>query len=261
MLSRAKMKESDKMFSFFHRTPEIHLDCFTYMTHIYEMTPIVYAMNAVPEWWKKLDKSELSFDWKHFTSPRKTMTMKTCYGFLELYKRGVILENWCDLKIKVEPNGFRYMFSDGQKPEEHSRHQIGTGFKDFHQLKLSSPWIFKEKTGVKFHFNGTMWDLEDYNFRVVPGVVDFRLNGYTNVNIMIPKIECEYSIPVGQSLAHIIPLSEKNLKIKNHLISRQEYDTISRHSSSLYMGWRGVKKLLDRNKERKCPYQSGDLSE
>lgn len=259
-LSSPKMKESDKMFSFFHRTSKIHLDCFTYMTHTYEMTPIVYAMAAAPQWWKNLDKSELSYDWKHFTSPRKSLNMKSCYGFIELYKRGVVLDNWCDLKIKVDSKGFRYMFSDGQNPDEHSRHQMGEGFKNYHHLKLTSPWIFKEKTGVKFHFSGATWNLEDYNVRVLPGVVDYRVNGYTHVNIMIPKVEYEHTIPAGQALAHIVPLSDKKLRIKNHLISKQEFDTMCRHSSSLYAGWRGVKKLLDRNDERqkKCPFGFGE---
>lgn len=248
------------MFSFFHRTPQLHLDCFTYAAHIYEMFPIVYARYSVPQWWKNLDSSTLSYDWKHFTPPRKSLNMKSCYGFLELYKSGVILENWCDFKVRVDESGYRYMMSDGLKPEQHPRHQMGEGFKNYHQLKLSSPWIFKEKTGVKFHFGAPTWNMEDYDFRVVPGVVDYRINGYTNVNIMIPKTPKDHTIPAGQPLAHIIPLSEKRLKIKNHLISQQEYDNMFRHSSSLYAGWRGVKKILDRNdnRDKKCPFGFGE---
>ncbi len=248
------------MFNFFHRTSTIHLDCFTYMNHIYELTPIVPAVKTVPDWWKSLDPGHMSYDWKYFSSPRKTLTMKSCYGFMELYKRGVVIENWCDIRIQTSRNGFKFMHSDGDKPVEHPQYQIGSGFKNFYRLKLSSPWIFREKTGVKFHFNGAMWNLEDYNFRVVPGIVDFRVNGYTNVNIMMPIEDAEYTIPAGQPIAHLIPLSEKRLKIKNHLISRQEYDRLSRHSSSYYHGWKTVKKLFNKSdmRQSKCPFGFGD---
>lgn len=248
------------MFTFFHRTPVIHLDCFTYMGHIHELTPIVSAAKAAPAWWKNLDTGHMSYDWKYFSPPRKTLTMKSCHGFVELYKRGVILENWCDLRLQVTDAGFKYMHSSGEKPSEHPRFQLGEGFKNFYHLKLASPWIFREKQGIKFHFNGAMWSLEDYNIRVVPGVVDYRSNGYTNVNIMIPRDPIEYTIPVGQPLVHIMPLSDKKLKVKNHLISRLEYDTMCRHSASYYSGWKAVNKLLQRNDSRKsgCPFGFGD---
>lgn len=252
------------MFTFFHRTSKIYLDCFTHKNHVLEMTPIISASKAVPDWWKKLDKGKLTYNWEVAQSPRNTLTMKSCYGFLELYKRGVVIENWCDFRLRIMDHGFQYMYSDSPPPEEHSRHQIGEGFRNYHHLKLSSPWIFKEKTGVKFHFGPAQWSLEDYDFRVVPGVVDYRVNGYTNVNIMIPKVEkdqiVEYGIPVGQPLVHIIPLSDKKIVVKNHLISKTEYDNMFRHSASLFDGWKSVKRMLDRNDNRKgkCPFGFGD---
>jgi hypothetical protein len=105
-----------------------------------------------------------------------------------------------------------------------------------------------------------MWSQEDYNFRVVPGVVDYRLNGFTNVNIMIPIENNEYTVPAGVPLVHIIPLSDKRLKIKNHLISKQEYDMMSNHSTSFYEGWKSVKKLIRKNdtRETKCPFGFGE---
>ena len=43
------------MFSFFHRTPTIHVDCFTYDVNVYENTPIVRTSKTMPDWWKELD--------------------------------------------------------------------------------------------------------------------------------------------------------------------------------------------------------------
>ena len=137
---------------------------------------------------------------------------------------------------------------------------IGNGFPEYNHIKLNSPWIFQEKTGIKFLWMGAEWALDKYNIKVLPGVINFDIVSYTNVNIMFPKDDKDFFVSVGQPLVQLIPLSEKKLVLKNHLINRNEYDTMIINSASQsFYGWRKVLQLRKRNKKRgTCPFGFGD---
>lgn len=232
---------------FFHRTPTIHLDCFTFLAHANELTPIVPATKAIPDWWKALPKGEVEFKPKQ--DPREKLNMRSCAGFLDFYKKGVVLESWADFNLTVASGSLGVFYSTGEQVAAHSRTQRGLGFKDYCHAKLPSPWHFKEKSGVQFLFMGAEWALEGFTFRVMPGIVTFDLNYSTNVNMLIPIGSPDQTIKMGQALAHIIPLSEKRLVTKTHLVSPLEYDKDLLMARSFY-GWRAIRKLAERNKSR-----------
>ena len=252
------------MFSFFHRTPEIHLDCFTTDANVYHNTPIVHAIKTIPDWWKELPAYSPVFgkeSEEHIWSNLSKRTAKDCYAIIELYKKGIVIESWTDFTIKStgKEGGYAYNIKHGPDPGFHSD-QIGNGFPDYNHIKLSSPWIFREKTGIKFLWMGAEWALDKYNIKVLPGVINFDIVSYTNVNIMFPKDDKDFFVSVGQPLVQLIPLSEKKLVLKNHLINRNEYDTMIINSASQsFYGWRKVLQLRKRNKKRgTCPFGFGD---
>jgi hypothetical protein len=250
------------MFSFFHRTPEIHLDCFTYNHNTFLNTPIVYASKTIPDWWKELPTHKPVFgedeNNKHVFLNKNTI--KDCYAIIELYKKGIVIENWTDISIKSDEKELNYCWSSGIPPESHVREQLGSAYPNYHHIKLNSPWRFVEKSGVKFLWFGAEWSLDKMNLKVLPGVLNFDIISGVNVNIMLPKNESEIFIPIGQPLVHLIPISEKKLIFKNHLVDKNEYDKIHIISSfASFYGWRKVLQLRKRNKERgTCPFGFGD---
>lgn len=251
------------MFHFFHRTPEIVMDCFTYDQCTYVNTPIIKSGKAVPEWWKELPPYRVSFDNindnpYHLNSHE--LTARDCYAIIELYKVGVVVENWCDISIKTQNGDFNYWYTSCEKPEVHNRGQLGNAFPNHHHLKLVSPWIIREKTGVKFLWIGAEWALDNLELKVLPGVLRFDIVTTINVNIMFPKRDGEFVIPAGQSLAQLVPLTEKRLKVRNHLVTEQEYEKYKMTSMSVsFYGWRKALQLRKRNKERgTCPFHFGD---
>ena len=187
--------------------------------------------------------------------------MKTCYGFVELFKRGLVIENWCDLAIKTFNNSseVKYIYSFGDNPVPHNKTQYGKGFPNHNHIKLISPWRFREKTGIKFHFAPMLWNLDSYDFIILTGILNFNINLDTNINIMLPKKDNEYIIKIGTPLIQIIPLSESEIIQKNHLITYEEYNQIAKVNKSYY-GWRGIDKIMKRNNERKskCPFRFGE---
>ena len=243
------------MFTFFHRKPKVVIDCFTTDNLVHQIVPITRAIKTVPDWWKKLP-SESSV-WKN----REKNNMKLCQGFLELYKRGFVIEAWGDFNFNVIPDHtYEYDFSNGHIPQTHPRNQYGAAFKDHEHTKLISPWIFRSKRNHFFHFGPATWSLDKYEFIVLPGVVEYHCQNATNINIMIPIRKQEYSfiIPAGMPLVHIVPLNESyNYEIKNHLISHEEMQKIQIVPSKLHSSYQGIKKLMNRNEKReseKCPF-------
>jgi hypothetical protein len=254
------MKESDKMFSFFHRTPKIHLDCYTTQPHVYQFTPIVKSSKTIPDWWKELPNEEFTLgkDDQGILTNQSRLNLKNCYGFLEYFQNSICVRHWADLFVETSEEGYNYYCSTGDKPIEHNRQQIGKGFEDYHHMKLSSPWIFKEKTGIKFINLGAEWNLDKFSFRVLPGVMEFRVNSFTNVNIMLPKEQNKFIIPVNQPLTNFLPLTEKKLVVKNHLITEEEYKKMSYNPSLVYFhGWRACKNMIKDN-DKKCPFGFGE---
>lgn len=249
------------MFSFFHRTPEIQLDCFTSDNLVYMSTPIIKAGKAIPDWWKELRPHEPMF---HHTSEEpfhlvENPTARDCYAIIELYKRGVIVENWTDIAFRTENKSYNYWYAHGVPPEDHPRRQLGNSFPDHHHIKLISPWCFREKTGAKFIWLGAEWSLDKYEIKVLPGVLNFDIISQINVNMMFPMRDGIFTLTAGTPLVHLVPLSEKKLRVRNHLVTKQEFDKLSLNSSKMsFFGWKKGIQLRKRNKERgTCPF-NGD---
>ena len=188
------------MFSFFHRSPVINLDGFTANNDAYKFTPIVKASKSKPEWYDKVlsaqpsntpwpqykvdDYGSIGFNW-HMS----LRTIKACPGFHQLYSRGFILENWCDLVVNAQKNGISYHFSNGEAPIMHDNDQVEPGYSDHYLLKLNSPWKIQTKEDVNFLGIPAQWSLEKYKFHILPGIVNFHYQTASNVFLAIRKKE------------------------------------------------------------------------
>lgn len=243
------------MFSFFHKTPVTHLDCFTNLYHAYKFTPVVKASKAIPQWWRNTKPGETDFDFQNLEHPTRNRNVRTCYGFIELYKRGAIVESWADFVLKNIEGKCTAFYSAGSQVSTQPLKERGNSFRDYTHLKLVSPWRFREKTGVHFHCSGAWWSLEGKNFIMVPGVTAFDFNNAAHVNLLVPKKAEAQQIRMGTPLLHLVPLNENRIEIKNHFIEGDELDREFYALKSFY-GWRTIKNLMNRNKKREaCPFK------
>ncbi|NOT63707.1 MAG: hypothetical protein HOP19_26130, partial [Acidobacteria bacterium] len=159
-------------FWIFNRKPEITVDCFTRNAYAYTYTPIVEAMKTLPDWWKRLPPST---PLKEMSEENCDTTMRSCYGFVELYKKSAVIENWTELRITVDPvNGYTPFVTNGHPPVEHPEQQYKGGFKNYFHAKLVSPWLLKAKSCIDFMFVGAECALEDIDWKILPGVMNFQ---------------------------------------------------------------------------------------
>lgn len=213
-------------------------------------------MKTLPDWWKRLPNSKPA---SVVSEEIFNTTMRSCYGFVELYKRGAVIENWTELRLAVDPvNGYEALVTNGLQPVTHPEEQYTGAFKNYYHTKLISPWFLKEKSGVDFMFLGAEWALEDIAWKILPGLMNFQHVGGTNVNVLLPKQRQDIFLDVGAPLIHLIPLRDDlRVKFKCHLISEEEFRRLfpipANSSQMLYR----MMKLHKRNEERKtakCPF-------
>lgn len=189
------------------------------------------------------------------------MNMKSCEGFLQLYKRGFVIEAWGDFNFTVSPNStYTYNISNGDLPRQHERRQFGNAFPNHEHAKLENPWLIRSAKNHYFHFGPASWSLDAYDFTILPGVAEYYIQHATHINFMIPIRNEEYTfiIPAGNPLVHLTPLNDSyEYVVKNHLIDVLEFSQIASSVAKSFFGYRGLKKLINREEKRsaeKCPF-------
>jgi hypothetical protein len=251
------------MFYFFHRSSIINIDCFTSNQYAYKYAPIIYAYSGKPDWFDTVEKpsgkSRYVSDDKglRLEADNSYKTLSSCWSFQQLYRKGLIVENWCDFAMEVKENGLSWFHSNGAQPWIHQQFQTGKGFKDYHLVKLRTPWAIRTKENVDFMMTGTEWSLEDYSFKVLPGVLNFTYSTATNIFIAVSKKPNRFEIPAGQQLAHIVPLTDKKIKLHNHIVSEEELARLEYTAVGFSYGWRHLHKLVNRSARRQseCPFK------
>jgi hypothetical protein len=240
---------------FFFKKTKVVIDCFTNSSAIYNYSPIQQSNKFIPNWFKDIPLSYRDGD-NFLDYP----TIRTCSGFLNLYNQGLMLPLWSDLKIQIKDNLIRWQFSDKiTEISTHSSLQRGSYLpeSEYYHLKIQSPWLFSCKDDIQWTFNSPTWNQQNPNdYFILPGIVDYKYQTETNINIMINhKIDRTIDIPFNTPMAQIIPITEKKLIVKNHLLSDQEYKHMRDKNARdiKFLGqYRTVKSLID--KKRKCPF-------
>ena len=237
---------------FFIKRKELVVDafCSESFAHAYKETPIEYAYKFYPKWWKDLEYSKFNFD-----KMIRIQTMKNCTGLIDHYKHGLIIPLWCDLAIKINENGeyyYQYQFSDNvSKIKHHDYKQRIDFYKNYINLKIESPWKLKTKEKINFVAIEPFWNNDNIKDIVfTSGTLNFNDQNATHMQLLIEQKNQNIMIPFKQPMMHLIPMSEKKIVLKKHLISDKEYlDRFLNYTDSTFLG-----KYQKRRVYKKCPF-------
>jgi len=242
---------------FWFKTKTIVLDAFTYRDVIAEQYPLARASKHIPDWWKNLPSS---------TRDSYVPTVKNCQGFLDLYTNSFVLPLWSDVQIELSSlqgqKNWRYQYADQFSIIDQHDSSMYAGFVDnerYQHFKFVAPWLVKEKSGVKFTLFQPSWNMGNLNckYSVLPGVVDFKYQYSVNVNAMFEYPENstrKLLIEAGTAIAQFTAHSDKNVDIRCHSISEEEFKR-KFHITKFAGSYLERKKRINSN-ESKCPFKA-----
>jgi hypothetical protein len=204
---------------FWFRPRKIHIDCFTARNDTFLYAPIDNATKYLPQWWKELPTD-------CGTGSTAVNNMRNCVGFIDLYRSSLVLPMWSDLEIDAKGDGtLSYLHSDRMSTVDfHLPTQRGRLMANHIHAKLISPWVAECKEDIAWTCVPALYsqqDIEDYT--VCPGMLNFKYQGAMNVNMFIPNRPHKFIIPHRQPLIHLIPLSDRRVKVHRHLVTKEEF--------------------------------------
>jgi hypothetical protein len=224
---------------------KITLDCFTFDAGVYEYAKIDKASKFIPKEAKRLGTKEHP-------------TLKTCNGFLDQMTTGFVLPCWSDYKIHALDDGNLDWIAASQVAniESHSREQMWNGFyEDYANVKLISPWFINDKSGIKFAWVPPMWNNQPDNVKNMTGVIDFTYQNVTNVVLMLKK-NTKLELEAGEPLAQMIPLTERKVELKHHLISTLDWNNRLLRPMK-FKNTYGFRKKIVEERNSSCPFGFG----
>ena len=218
---------------FFCKPKTIVLDAFTVNSSIVDLLAPDHASKYKPKWWYDIPTE------RQIVLPSginiKSNTMKRCRGFKDYYSNvSIIIPLWDSFVLEYSKDGSRFSFVDNKNIIDYQL-EAQRGFvylKDFHQLKLVSPWRFREKTGINFLFSQAFYNFQDpTSFVMPPAIVNYKYQNATEVNFFVRKPIGEdvgrIEFEAGHPLVYLTPLTEKRVVIKTHLVSTEELDKVA----------------------------------
>lgn len=179
------------------------------------------SMVFVPEWWKKLPKAFI-VEKTFYPVP----TMKSCAGFIDLYKHGIIVPMWCDVNIVVGPTGtkdYAYKFSNEKSNAAPHVIQQREGFfsdTEFQHLKMQAPWSLYCEEEVEFLTLDATWNNINYKtMKVLPGIMSYTSPSYANINLVFSRTEQTQliTIPFNTPMMQLVPLTDRPIEIVHHV--------------------------------------------
>lgn len=243
------------MFNILKYRNSIKLTAYTDSIIAYKAAPIVESKRHFPEWIKTIDKTG-KLDEQSLTD---IPTMTACTGFINLYKKGIVIPTWSDIRVKVGKQGttsYQWAASNNHgRIDVHPDNQRGD-YADqlkYQHLKIVMPWLLYSEDNCDWAWMPTPYastELPEYT--TLTGVMNYTKHHEANVNLLVPRKQEDtiINLPVNTPIAQAIPLTEKKLILETKLIDSSEYQSRidSNMSHAVFSNFNKVKA------QNKCPF-------
>ena len=247
-----------KLRSFFRRNKPVYIDCYTTHGFIYEHAQPRPAKEFTPKWLKDIPV-KLPVDGDGLSEGK---TIRMCSGLNQLLDSGFIIPMWCDFKVKLGDKThthYKWLMSAEQlQASLHPAEQRGSYLPEteYSHVKLDNYWNFQCDEPIKFAMidNTWMWDKPD-DVIIPAGVIDFHYQHGAHVNIFFKRgdEDKEIFIKHGQPLVQLVPLTERPVVFRYHLLTEPEMRKINSLSGIIkFIG----SEYHKRKNPKYCPYST-----
>ena len=219
------------------------LDFYTFDRTLRNLQPVTNKVDN-PSWWSKLKKFYEHFDVR---SGIKTPvpTIKLCPGVADYIRNPIHLKLWTDIIFRVKPDGRVTCIA----PDNGAREHINTHAKDQTgpdlypgraTVKLANPWAVQGSDRTRFMVTENHYseDLRQHGIIVSPGILNFYDQHSLNIFLVFPLKDEEYQVELkyGTVLATLHAMTDKPIKVENHLVNMEEYNSILNNFPSTFFG-------------------------
>ena len=233
---------------------KIVVDCFTSSNPAYDLFPIDYAIKFVPDWWRNMPKEY------EVNNLFPSSTMKRCPAIIESFKHGLMIPLWSDLAVSTKGgNDWELKFSDPMcNIEMHNANQW-KAYADpdkYIQFKLMSPWAMQTKEEIMWSYSKPAWTFSpDSSLHILGGILNFKTQHSTHVNMLMPLATApNFIVQAGQPMVHLLPLSDKVIEVRRHLITPNEF-SLKFSNQFNFSFTKAYKRAVAIKKEMKCPFK------
>lgn len=245
----------------------VYVDCYTKNSNALVAAKLKPALKFIPAWWRDLPptmEAPILEGVNHARYP--VPTMRSCAGFMDLYKKSFCVPAPCDIQIYVGPEGsdeyyWRYSEND-YALKAHPQFQMG-GFMQqgtHQQLQLGSPWGLRCEEEINFLIFDPFWHDGDDPYRtlVPPGVVNFKYQSGLNCNIFVKRHPTEgrhVLIKYGSPLAFILPLTERKVVFRYSFMKPEDEAKLFHPRAKFSRAYEFVRRNI-KHEEATCPMKS-----
>jgi hypothetical protein len=225
----------------FWRKSKVIVDCYTFRKSTVGMFSIQPLTKLKPKWFKDMPNFRKAPPSPGSNRRFKVSNFKSCAGFINLFRVGFGIPLWTDFQIINERAGLGVKYPDTYttvephlEPHEDVEYNMATPLSDNHRhVKLNSPWLCFSEQDVDFLMVGAEWNYVNhhlYDFNIPMGIVNFKHQASSNINIMFPRNvdgrETQFQISAGDIIAYLIPLTERKVEFRCHYIPTVEWNQL-----------------------------------
>lgn len=243
---------------FFRSRRPVVVNCYTHQGFMYEHSQIRPTKEFSPKWLRDIPAKLPIVD----DELVEGKTLRLCSGLNQLLDTGYIIPMWADLKVRLGDRShaqYKWALSDESlgavihPPEQRGEYLPDT---EYSHLKLDNQWTLHCDEPIRFAMidNTWMWDKPD-DVVIPAGILDFHYQHGLNVNIFFKRGDDDKTvfIPHGQPLAQLIPLTDRKVVFKHHLVTVDEYRKLDSLGGIIKFHGSEYKK---RSNKSYCPYSS-----
>lgn len=207
----------------FLRNKPVRVDCYTYHKPSYDVFPIEKSIGVKPN--------------------LASGGLKRCIGLQNLYKQGFVMPLWTDVRIEMGEVGNPFWSAESAdaatQVKNHPNEQFGAVINTdkYQNFKIMSPWAVHCTEEVKFLLSPPLWQFDTLpeDVKVLNGVTDFKYQHSTNF-IFLRKKELQpidFTLHCGTPLYQFIPLTERKIDLRVHLVTPQEWHLRSENANRI----------------------------
>ena len=208
------------------------INCYTSREDVLKYTPIALSKKHIPSWFKALrPQSSLKpyLEGAPLDKLKDRRSFKLCPAMVDYHLKAFTIPMWSDLILRWDDTNWEYMFADEQselEPHRETQWENSEALSNQQHFKIISPWTISVDEDIDFLVKQPLWGFIDLeNLHIMSGVTNFSKQINTHINMFARRTgkENTLSIPFNMPMLDYIPLTERPIEIKLHLITEQEH--------------------------------------